>query len=119
MAPTLSSVSQKTPEIGTVSPVAPADMRAREGGAHSGEAVPAASDSPLPVPAGGREAPDRGHFAGSPRPQAPLVAQLIATHLGVPQTRILRRAAPSYADTAYRSTGTLLPVERSSRDRRV
>lgn len=42
------------------------------------------------------------------RPNAPFVAQLIATHDGSPQTRNLRRASTDDAGTSYRLTVTRL-----------
>jgi len=61
-----------------------------------------------------------GNFPPSARPQATLVAQLIATHLGLPQTRTLRRADPDAANMTYRLTSdrTSQPVK-PVRDKRT
>lgn len=45
--------------------------------------------------------PERAGPAPIARPFAPLVAQLIANVLGLPQTRARRRAEPSHATRAY------------------
>lgn len=41
-------------------------------------------------------------------PAAPFLAQLIATHLQVPQTRVRRRAEPAEAIAAYRGAKGLI-----------
>lgn len=48
-------------------------------------------------------------------PQAPLVAQLLAAYMDLPQTRILRRASADVADAAYRRTERLDPEPSTSR----
>jgi len=52
------------------------------------------------------------------RPRADFLAQLVATSARLPQTRVLRRAAPEHAVTAYsaidhRPAGTGLMLSRS------
>ena len=58
-------------------------------------------------------------FSDDFRPQAPLIAQLLATRLGLPQTRTLRRAGADYAETAYRRADALGPAGPVRRDRTV
>jgi len=48
-------------------------------------------------------APHPGPRSLTRHPAAPFLAQLIATHLQLPQTRERRRAAPAEAIAAYRS----------------
>ena len=48
-------------------------------------------------------APHAGPRTLTRHPAAPFLAQLIATHLQMPQTRERRRAEPSEAIAAYRS----------------
>jgi hypothetical protein len=43
-------------------------------------------------------------FTASRRPAAPFLAQLIATHMQAPQTRVRRRAEPEEAMAAYRAS---------------
>lgn len=83
---------------------------------------PNAEAEPTVEPAGrkgrGRRAADRaapdgpGAFVRAPKSFAPLVAQLIATALGVEQTRIRRRGANEEATALYRR-----PRERPKRSR--
>ncbi|WP_436643938.1 hypothetical protein [Microbaculum sp. FT89] len=120
MTPTQSSVRPKMIEIGTVPAIRPAaDPGTDDRDRPSRGNATSAEQAHLPVPAGKQEAPVPGQFSASLRPQAPLVAQLIATHLGLPQTRNLRRAGNDQARTAYRDAATLGPVAPSRRDRRI
>lgn len=63
-----------------------------------------ASSPGLPVPVAG--APDRPHPPALGA-SAPLLAQLIATRLGLPQTRRLRRGSHEEAEQAYRGAERL------------
>ncbi len=53
-------------------------------------------------------APHLGTRSATRHPVAPFLAQLIATHLQLPQTRERRRAEPAEAIAAYRSMQTKL-----------
>ncbi len=53
-------------------------------------------------------APQAGPRSVTRHPAAPFLAQLIATHLQVPQTRARRRAAPAEAIAAYQSAARSL-----------
>ncbi|MCT8972441.1 hypothetical protein [Microbaculum marinisediminis] len=120
MTPTPSSVRPDMIEIGTVPAIRPAaDPGADDRDRPSRGNAASTTQSHLPVPAGRQEPPIPGQVSASLRPQAPLVAQLIATHLGLPQTRNLRRAGNDQARSAYRDAATLGPVAPSRRDRRI
>ncbi len=85
------------------------------GRAGSGEVVPPASPTPaLPVPVAGHASrPERGE-----RPAAAssaLLAQLIATRLGLEQTRRLRRAPAGTARHAYETARALGGAARPTR----
>lgn len=65
----------------------------------------------LPVPLGPAPRTERRGAFAAPEGSAPLVAQLIATRMGLPQTRRKRLAAPAAADEAYRAAaGLRLPA---------
>lgn len=49
-------------------------------------------------------------------PPATLIAQLLATRMGLPQTRTLRRASTSDAEAAYRMADDLGPQAAASRN---
>jgi|GEM_PF-3465396 len=106
---TLNSVSSTRKMTGyrTVDPVTSSfDARDRRGRTAQTASETDSRQLPVPVDTAATMPPPPRSLA-SLRPQAPLVAQLIATHMGLPQTRTLRRASAGQADTAYRSSETL------------
>jgi len=114
----ISSNSANRSRNGAIVPVRPA-FRARNN-AHSADDPRSAGDS---APASGAARKDTRGGDGSfsryaemaGRPQAPLVAHLIATRMGLPQTRNLRRASAGEAEFAYRQAEDLRPKAASSR----
>jgi hypothetical protein len=120
MTPTTLSITRKTTDFGTVTAVTPsANARPRDQDDHADDQVASAPDTSLPVPAVRPDSGQTRRFTENLKPQAAVVAHLIATHLGLPQTRTLRRAGTTQADTAYRFTETLAPDAIALRDRRV
>lgn len=120
MTPTTLSITRKTTDFGTVRAVTPsAEARTRDRDDRADSQVGGAPEANLPVPARRPDSGQTRRFAENLKPQAALVAQLIATHLGLPQTRTLRRAGTTQAETAYRFTETLAPNAMARRDRIV
>jgi hypothetical protein len=120
MTPTTLSFLRKTTDFGTVEAVAPsANTQSRDRDDRSDHQVRDGVDTSVPVPIARPDSGQTRRFAENLKPQAALVAQLIATHLGLPQTRTLRRAGATQAETAYRFTETLAPNTLARRDRRV
>ena len=92
-----------------------------EAGSDAGarEAPPRDARAGLPVPLKGAGAESRAATYRVPAGSAALVAQLIATHMGLPQTRRKRTAPAGEAVEAYRSAESLNAVTRHSRSKRI
>jgi hypothetical protein len=89
-----------------ISPVGPiGTTRSAQRPAEAGESVVSESRALVAVePA----APHAGPRTLTRHPAAPFLAQLIATHLQLPQTRERRRAEPAEAIAAYRSAARVM-----------
>ncbi len=89
-----------------ISPVGP--IGATRGAQRTAEAPEAAVSESRALVAVEPAAPHTGPRAPRRHPAAPFLAQLIATHLQVPQTRARRRAEPHVAIAAYRGAKALI-----------
>ena len=107
MMPISALAGEKAARIETVTAV----QSGRDFGMPDPEAGPDRSFDPepenrLPAPIGRPEISTSRDLTVIAKPQATLVAQLLATHMGLPQTRTLRRAGAAHADAAYRQPKT-------------